>query len=128
MPSRRHVDMPPRRDGNGRDQNGGGSGSGGGGGGRRRIAQGLVVRVTPLGVVTCRVPSGSIANSQPLNSVFSRWWVRHRQHRFVQVVSPPWACGTTWSWSAQPAARPQNGIRQDRSRVVTSSRCLRVGV
>ena len=30
------------------------------------------VRVTPAGVVTCRVPSGSMANSQPLNSVFSR--------------------------------------------------------
>ena len=73
-------------------------------GGRSVTADlGILLRVTPDGVVTCRVPSGSITKSQPLARVFSRWWLRHRQHRLVQVVSPPSSCGRTWSWSAQPA-------------------------
>src|SRR4051795_7490459 len=80
------VDMCLRR------QKGGGSGSGGSGGdGRQRSAQGRVVRVMPDGVVTCRVPSGCMTKIQPLARVFSRWCVRHRQHRLVQVVCPPWA-------------------------------------
>jgi hypothetical protein len=57
-----------------------GGAAGGGrmpGGGRR--PGGRVVRVIPDGVVTCRVPSGSRANRQPLAKVFSRWWLRHRQ-------------------------------------------------
>src|SRR3954452_8497577 len=90
-------------------QNGGGSGSGGSGEGRRRIAQGRVVLVMPDGVVTCRVPSGCMTKIQPLANVFSRWCVRHRQHRLVQVVCPPRACGMTWSWSAHPARCEQNG-------------------
>src|SRR4051794_12916591 len=62
-------------------QNGDGSGSGGSGGGGLRSAQGREVLVTPEGVVTCRVPSGSMAKIQPLANVLSRWWVRHRQQR-----------------------------------------------
>src|SRR3569833_1101790 len=93
--TRGRADMPPRR-----GQNGGGSGSGGGGGGgRRRSAQGLVVRVTPDGVVTCTVPSGSMRRIQPLKRVFSRWWMRHWQLWFVLVVSLLWVCGLLWSWS-----------------------------
>ena len=57
-------------------------------GGRGRRPGGRVVRVTPEGVVTCRVPSASMTNCQPRAKVFSRWWLRHRQHRLVQSVSP----------------------------------------
>src|SRR3954454_14059756 len=59
-----------------------GSGSGDAGAGARgRRPGGRVVRVTPLGVVTCRVPSGSMTNRQPGAKVFTQWWDRHRQHR-----------------------------------------------
>ena len=67
-----------------------------------RIPGGRVVRVTLDGVVTCRVPSSSMTKRQPRASVFSRWRLRHRQHRFAQSVAPPQACGMTWSASAQP--------------------------
>src|SRR3569833_3272498 len=115
--TRGRADMPPRR-----GQNGGGAGAGGGGGGgRRRSALGLVVRVTPDGVVPCTVPSGSMRRIQPLKRVFSRWWMRHRQHRFVQVVSPPWACGMTWSWSATPARPEQKNQQQPQTQEKTNS-------
>jgi hypothetical protein len=45
---------------------GGGSGSGG------RYPGGRVVRVTPDGVVTCSVPSGSMTNRQPGAKVFTQ--------------------------------------------------------
>src|SRR3954447_16447973 len=70
---------------------------------------GRVVRVTPLGVVTDSSPSGVMTNRQPGAWVLSRWWRRHRQQRFAQLVGPPAPCGTTWSRPAQAASVRQPG-------------------
>jgi hypothetical protein len=57
-----------------------------------------------------------MTKAQPRARVLSRWWERHRQHRLAQSVAPPWACGMTWSRSAQPTRCPQLENRHDSSR------------
>src|SRR4028118_801788 len=79
-------------------------------GGGGRVAGGRVVRVMPEGVVTVRIPSGVIRKRQPRAWVLRRWWVRHRQHRLVQSVGPPRACGVTWSAAAGPTRWPRVGV------------------
>ena len=84
-------------------------------------------RVMPDGVVTLNVPSAVMANRQPRAKVLSRWWLRHRQQRFWQLVGPPSACGTTWSRSVQATELRQPGCLQVRSRARRKRRWAGLG-
>src|SRR4051794_26840045 len=85
----------------------GGSGPAGGAGGRVRMPGGRVVRVTPDGVVTCRVPSGSMRNRQPGAKSKDPRAPHHSQARGGILYGGRWA--RTWSRSAQPTRCPQLG-------------------
>src|SRR4051794_3156797 len=68
----RHADTGQKGGGSSSGSAGGGGPWAGGAGGRGRRPGGRVVRVIPVGVVTCRVPSGSMTNRQPGAKVFTR--------------------------------------------------------